>query len=84
MQKRLNIHDAKTNLSAYLKDLKPGDKIILCRRNIAIAEITPLVPAASQATGMQKRPFGLAKGKFEIPAGFFEDLPEDVLKDFAS
>ena len=28
------------------------------------------------------RPIGLAKGQFEIPAGFFEPLPDDMLDAF--
>jgi hypothetical protein len=31
---------------------------------------------------MNKRPIGLLKGKFEVPASFFEPLPEDVLEAF--
>jgi antitoxin (DNA-binding transcriptional repressor) of toxin-antitoxin stability system len=84
MHKKLNIHDAKTNLSSYLKNLKPGDTLILCRRNIPIAEIIPLPAIKHETTADQRRPFGLAKGIFDIPADFFEALPEDILKDFAS
>lgn len=84
MKKSLNIHEAKAHLSEHLNLLKPGDSIILCRRNIPIAEIIPLVQAkkGGKEAKKNKRPFGLAKDDFEIPASFFEDLPEDVLKDF--
>jgi len=83
MKKSLNIHEAKAHLSEHLKLLKPGDKIILCRRNVPIAEIIPLAQASKGSTAKKiKRPFGLAKNDFEIPPSFFEDLPEDLLKGF--
>jgi antitoxin (DNA-binding transcriptional repressor) of toxin-antitoxin stability system len=70
---RLNIHAAKTHLSKYLAKLKKGDVIVLCRRNIPIAEIRPL-----HAEQKRRRPIGLASGCFEVPPGFYEPLPEDL------
>ncbi len=74
---RLNIHEAKTHLSRYLAKLKSGETILLCRRNTPIAEIRPLPPALQKP-----RPIGLAKGRFRVPASFFEPLPEAVLAAF--
>jgi antitoxin (DNA-binding transcriptional repressor) of toxin-antitoxin stability system len=74
---RLNIHEAKTNLSKYLDRLAKGEKILLCRRNVPIAEIRPLPPKTGH-----KRPVGLAKGQFEVPESFFEPLPDDLLDAF--
>jgi antitoxin (DNA-binding transcriptional repressor) of toxin-antitoxin stability system len=84
MKKSLNIHEAKAHLSEHLKLLKPGDKIILCRRNVPIAEILPIaqIKKGNASSKKLKRPFGLAKEDFEIPTSFFDPLPEDVLKDF--
>jgi hypothetical protein len=31
---------------------------------------------------IRQRPIGLAKGQLEIPAGFFEPLPPDILDAF--
>lgn len=75
---RLNIHQAKTHLSAYLAKLEAGETILLCKRNVPIAEIRPLrqKPAAP-------RPIGLGKGEFTVPDSFFEPLPEAVLSEFA-
>jgi antitoxin (DNA-binding transcriptional repressor) of toxin-antitoxin stability system len=72
---KLNIHEAKTHLSKYLAKLKAGDRILLCRRNQPIGEITslPEVPA-------RPRPIGLAKGRFNVPRSFFEPLPEELLR----
>ena len=74
---RINIYEAKTHISRYLKRLEAGEVILLCRRNVPIAEIRALPPDRSEA-----RPLGLAKGEFEVPAEFFEPLPEEILASF--
>jgi len=74
---RLNIHEAKTHLSQYLKELAKGETIILCKRNIPIAEIRPIHPHREY-----KRPIGLAKGEFEVTPEFFEPLPDEMLAAF--
>ena len=77
---RLNIHEAKTHLSRYLERVAQGETIILCKRNVPIAEIRPLPRARRKA-----RPLGLARqqlGPFEIPAEFFEPLPDSLLDAF--
>jgi antitoxin (DNA-binding transcriptional repressor) of toxin-antitoxin stability system len=74
---RLNVHEAKTHLSRYLDKVAEGESILLCRRNIPVAEIRPL-PNRQRA----QRPIGLAKGLFKIPKSFFEPLPQDVVKSF--
>jgi len=74
---RLNIHEAKTHLSRYLKEVTKGEIIILCKRNIPIAEIRSISPERKH-----KRPIGLASGEFEVTPEFFEPLPEDILAAF--
>ena len=74
---KLNVHEAKTHLSRYLDRLARGESIILCKRNIPIAEIRPL-PAHRKT----KRPLGLAKGKFKLSRKFFKPLPRDILESF--
>ncbi len=73
----LNMHEAKTHLSAVIANLKPGDRVVLCRRNRPVAEIR-LLPAP---TG-DPRPIGLGKGLAQIPDSFFEPLPQGVLDAF--
>jgi antitoxin (DNA-binding transcriptional repressor) of toxin-antitoxin stability system len=74
---KLNIHEAKTHLSKYLAKLKAGERILLCKRNQPVAQITPLpeVPA-------RPRPIGLAKGTFTVPRSFFEPLPDELVDAF--
>jgi antitoxin (DNA-binding transcriptional repressor) of toxin-antitoxin stability system len=74
---KLNIHEAKTHLSKYLAKLKAGERILLCKRNQPVAEITPL-PGVS----VRPRPIGLAKGTFTVPRSFFDALPDDLLQAF--
>jgi hypothetical protein len=37
---------------------------------------------AKTTENIHQRPIGLAKGQFEIPASFFEPLPDDILGGF--
>ena len=74
---KLNVHEAKTHLSRDLEKLARGETILLCKRNIPIAEIRPLPEQRKK-----KRPIGLAKGKFEVLPEFFEPLPSDLVDAF--
>lgn len=74
---QLNIHEAKTNLSKYLKDLTEDEPILLCKRNVPIAKIVGLKEKI-----VNKRAIGLAKGDFILPDDFFDSLPEDILASF--
>ena len=76
---KLNIHQAKTHLSRYLKELKVGETLLLCRRNIPIAEVRSL-PQQLQ----RERPLGLAEGRARIGKEFFDPLPKEVLNVFQS
>ncbi len=74
---KLNVHEAKTHLSRYLSQLSAGDTIVLCKRNVPVAEIRLL-----KAARTERRPIGLAKGRFEIPPDFFDPLPDALLDAF--
>jgi antitoxin (DNA-binding transcriptional repressor) of toxin-antitoxin stability system len=67
---KLNVHEAKTHLSRHLARVAKGESILLCKRNVPVAEIRPISPGRKK-----KRPIGLAKGTFRIPPEFFEPLP---------
>jgi antitoxin (DNA-binding transcriptional repressor) of toxin-antitoxin stability system len=75
---RINIHEAKTHLSFYLKKLKKGEKLIVCKRNIPVAELILL----ADEKHMQKRPIGLAKGQFSVTDSFFEPLSDEIIDSF--
>ncbi len=73
---RVNIAEAKTQLSRYLETVEKGEVVVLCRRNIPIAEIRPL-PRARE----EPRPVGIDRG-MAVPASFFEPLPAALLDAF--
>ncbi len=74
----INVQEAKTHLSHYLDEVAKGESFILCKRNKPVAEIRPIVSKL-----MTKRPIGLAKDTFTIPASFFDELPEDTITLFS-
>jgi len=74
---RLNIHEAKTHLSKHLRRVKKGETIILCERNVPIAEIRPIRPESRGP-----RPIGLDKGRLVVPENFNDPLPDWLLDAF--
>lgn len=74
---KINVHDAKTHLSRYLERVAEGEVIVLCKRNVPIAELRPL-----PAPRTEPRPVGLARGRFTVPDEFFEPLPDDLVEAF--
>jgi antitoxin (DNA-binding transcriptional repressor) of toxin-antitoxin stability system len=78
LMKRINMHDAKTNLSRYLAELQPGEVLVLCNRNEPVAELRSLRKKAAS-----KPQIGAAKGEFVVPDSFFEPLPDEILKAFS-
>ena len=69
---KVNIHDVKAHLSEYLDR---GETIIICRRNVPVAELRALPNAL-----VDPRPIGLAKRKFKVPRTFFAPLPKDLVE----
>ncbi|MCG8462435.1 MAG: hypothetical protein MI919_39630 [Holophagales bacterium] len=74
---RLDIHEAKTHLSRYLAQLQEGERILICKRNVPIAEIRP-IPRPREGY----RPFGILKGEMSVPETFFDPLPDELLDAF--
>ncbi len=75
----LNINEAKAHLSKYLHAVEAGETVVLCRRNVPVAEIRLLPPKAS----VGPRPIGLAQDRGEpLPGSFFDELPKEFLAAF--
>ena len=68
--KKVNIHEAKARLSEYVDAVERGERIVICRRNRAVAELRPI-----GATRTSPRPVGGAVG-IEIPEAFSTPLPQ--------
>ena len=74
---KINIHEAKTNLSKFLAELAEGETLIICKRNTPIAELRRL----PQLSGTP-RSIGLARDAFTVPDSFFDPLPDELQRAF--
>ncbi len=72
----VNIHHAKTHLSALLQKVEHGQTILIARNGKPVAYLTAAAPKPRARKG------GFAKGEFKVPDSFFEPLPDEVLKGF--
>ena len=68
--RKVNVHEAKTNLSQLLERVHAGEEIVIAKGGKPYARLVPL-----QAP--KPRTPGLLKGK--IGKGFFEPLPQGEL-----
>ena len=74
---RANIAEFKAKLSYFLKLVRGGEKVVICDRNVPVAELTAL---PEQHKG--KRPIGLYKGLFIVPDEFFEPMSDEELGEW--
>lgn len=73
---KINIAEAKAHFSRYIESVERGETVTICRRNVPVAEIRPL-PQPLRSL----RPVGIDRG-MEVPASFFEPLPDGLLAAF--
>ena len=73
---QVNVHAAKTTLSALLERVEHGEEIVIARAGKPIAR---LVPIAAQP---EARVLGRDAGRFTVPDDFDDPLPDDVLAGF--
>ena len=73
---KVNIHQAKTQLSQLIASVEGGDDVIIARAGSAVAKLT----AIKQKKG--GRLPGSAKGKIRIADDFDDPLPQDLLRLF--
>ncbi len=76
--KVINIHEAKAKLSEYLDAAAAGERVLICKRNQPVAELSVVAPKR-----LQPRPVGQAAGRVVVPPSFFDPLPDDVADAFA-
>ena len=69
---KYNIHEATANLSRLVDRVVEGETLIICRRNVPVAELRPIAAPRTKA-----RRVGLAKG-FQVSARFFDPLPKEI------
>ena len=73
--KIINIHQAKTQLSALIAQVEAGEEVVIARANKPVARLVPVTAPAP------KRRLGEAAGLVEIMPGF-DVLPDEFLDSF--
>jgi prevent-host-death family protein len=71
----INIHQAKTQLSALIAQVEAGEEVVIARANKPVARLVPVTAPAP------KRRLGEAAGLVEIMPGF-DVLPDKFLDSF--
>lgn len=71
---QINIADAKAHLSEYLDRVQAGETVVICKRNVPVAELRPVAERPPA-----RRTFGGFKGQIQIHPGFFAPLSDDEL-----
>jgi prevent-host-death family protein len=73
MPATINIHEAKTQLSALVARAEAGEEIVVSRANKPAGRLVPVAPEPLQ------RRLGEAKGLVKIGADF-DELPDDLIQ----
>lgn len=74
---RINTHEAKARLSEYLLRAEAGETVVICRRNVPVAELRGVAKPTAE-----RRPVGLASGLFQVPDDFDAPLPAEAVGPF--
>ena len=74
--KRVNIHQAKTELSKLVERVEAGEEIVIARAGKPVAKLVPFTRARA------RRQLGWLDGKFKIPEDFDAPLPESIMRLF--
>ncbi len=74
---QVNVHEAKSTLSALLKRAESGDEVIIARRGQPVAKLVPV----RSARGL---PVGIFKGQIVIGPDFDAPLPDDIAEAFGA
>lgn len=72
--KEVNIHEAKTHLSALLQLVARGQRVTIANRGIPVARLVPVRKPASF--------LGMDRERLMVPEDFNEPLPSDILAGF--
>ncbi|MBA3395769.1 MAG: type II toxin-antitoxin system prevent-host-death family antitoxin [Deltaproteobacteria bacterium] len=69
--RKVNIHEAKTQLSKLLEEVEAGDRIVIARAGEPVAVLVPYKAA------IRRRRLGLFAGQAKLHADF-DELPADL------
>lgn len=73
MATRVNMHEAKSDLSRLVAQARQGEEVIIMRAGKPVARLVPI---------SEERTPGLARGRVRIGADFDAPLPEEILDAF--
>ena len=76
MDKTVNIHEAKTNLSSLIAEVESGGEVVIARAGKPVAKLVPFIKSAKARKDRQP---GFLKGKIRIGPDFDAPLPDDIL-----
>jgi prevent-host-death family protein len=74
--KKVNTHEAKTQLSRLLRRVASGEEITISNRGVPVARLVPVRPEGGQ------RVLGDLRGKIWMAQDFDAPLPEELLSAF--
>lgn len=74
----VNLYEFKSHFSEYARRVKEGETVILCERNVPIAELRPI----SKATRAPRPAPGLFREEITVGESFF-DADAEIQRDFA-
>lgn len=76
---QVNVHEMKAKLSDYLAAALRGERVVIARRNVPVAELKPIAapPATPRPLGQGPREEG-----YELPEAFWEPLPDELTAAF--
>jgi prevent-host-death family protein len=72
---KLNLNEVKTQFSKYIDLVESGQTVVVCKRNIPVAEIRPIEKSKKKTPEL-----GWAEGAFDVPADFNELPDEELIK----
>ena len=76
---QVNVHEIKAKLSGYLAAVARGERVVIARRNVPVAELIPITPPRTVP-----RPLGQGPREegYELPDAFWEPLPDGLAAAF--
>ncbi len=76
----VNVHEAKAKFSEVLAATERGETVVICRRNLPIAEVRGIA-----RPNQQSRPLGLGPSAagYQLADSFWQPLDDDLAAAFA-
>jgi prevent-host-death family protein len=82
MAKIYNVHDAKSNFSRLLEEVSSGNRVIIARAGVPVAELVPHTVTTRPAPGFLKHLLevepGFDEAKFFSKAPYESRLDDDI------